>query len=143
MKHFSDHLCTAVENGQGKACTREDEGAPLTIADKDRSFKKKWKIYTICFLQTYAGWNHLRMCTEYASNFHKFSFQICCELRVEGGGGQVRGVRAGERGGEAQQDALVCGNQGEGGHQLCLPFRGAGVWEPCRHGRKHLSEDSF
>ena len=41
MKHFSDHLCTAVENGQGKACTREDEGAPLTIADKDRSFLKK------------------------------------------------------------------------------------------------------
>ena len=47
MKHFSDHLCTAVENGQGKACTREDEGAPLTIADKDRSFKKKNGKFTL------------------------------------------------------------------------------------------------
>ena len=36
VKCFSDHLCTAVENG-GKTCTREDEGAPLTIADKERS----------------------------------------------------------------------------------------------------------
>ena len=98
VKCFSDHLCTAVENGQHqRGCTKEDEGAPLTIADKDRSFFCKiYTICTICFLQTYAGWNHLRMCTEYASNFHKFSFQIRCELRVEGGGGQVRGVRAGE-----------------------------------------------
>ena len=45
VKCFSDHLCTAVENGQHqRGCTKEDEGAPLTIADKDRSFF--WKIYT-------------------------------------------------------------------------------------------------
>ena len=38
VKCFSDHLCTAVENGQHqRGCTKEDEGAPLTIADKERS----------------------------------------------------------------------------------------------------------